>query len=191
MKFNPFPRSAAAALMAMTLNVGCGSQQPSGGGIAASAQAEACPPEANLLQDAEFATLAGGPKRVWGARQHSRGQDFRATADAGLLTIEKIGHEPWFVMSQRVDREFPAGTELQYDALLTLDTHEPKDRHGFGYVSGLHLVGKSGRRSVVRATGEHEPNIGQHPEQRVVSRVTPATAISQIDVGSFALGDSV
>lgn len=183
----------AAVVVATALIAGCASNAPSGASTAATATnattatapapQDTCPPEANLLRDAEFATLAGGPERVWGMRQHSRGRDFRATAKAGVLTIEKTGHEPWFVMSQRIERQFPPGTELQYDALISMDTHEPKDPHGFGYLSGLHLVGKSGRRSVVRAMADHEPNLGQHPEQRVVTRVSAEAAINRIDAG--------
>jgi hypothetical protein len=182
-------RTITAAVISATFISGCATGS---GGSQSTATAQAaenvaasntCPPEANMLADTGFTTLAGGPKRVWGARQHSRGKDFVATAKDGTLTIEKTGHEPWFVMSQQIDRGFSAGTELQYDATMSFDTYEPKDRHGFGYLSGLHLVGKSGRRIVVRSMADHEPNLGEHLEQRLVTQVTIDTDINQIDVG--------
>jgi hypothetical protein len=97
--------------------------------------------------------------------------------------VEKIGHEPWFVISQRRDIALEAGTELQFDAQLALETHEPEHAHGFGYVSGLYLFGQKGRAAVFRSMGEQVPNLGSHPEQRVTARVTLGQAIDRLEAG--------
>ena len=118
-----------------------------------SAPAASCPPEANLLRDAQFASIRGEGKRVWSSRQHARGNDFRYSVEEDRLTIKKIGKEPWFVLTQRLTETLPANSELQFDATLELDTREPAHVHEFGYVSGLYLVAKAGRK-------EYDQNAG-------------------------------
>jgi hypothetical protein len=115
--------------------------------------------------------------------QHTSGGDFVATARNGLLTIEKIGHEPWFVVTQGIKQVFPPGTELQFDATLQFDTVVPKDQHGFGYVSGLYMVGRYKRRLKFDSIAEHEPNLGAHAEQHVVTRVITDVEIDHLEAG--------
>ena len=149
----------------------------------------ACPTEANLLRDVDFAGIRGEGKRIWRPRQHARGNDFRYAAEEDVLTIEKIGKEPWFLLVQRLDQALPAGTELQYDATLALNTREPAHAHEFGYVSGLYLVGKAGRKDVFRFQAEHEPNIGEYPAQQGVTRVTAEADLTRIEVGFIHQSD--
>jgi hypothetical protein len=73
--------------------------------------------------------------------------------------------------SQGIRAVFPAGTQLQFDALVELKTEEPSTRHSFGYVSGLNIRGRKGRAETFSALADHEPNFGTHPEQRVVSLI--------------------
>ncbi len=143
-------------------------------------QTASCPASANLLLDPTFSGLE---EPVWRGRQHRRGKDFTVGVNDGRVTIEKIGQEPWFVFSQRLETNIPTGSELQFDAQLTLNTHPPEHSHGFGYVSGLYLMGQNGRIPAFRTMGEHTPNLGEHPEQAVVMRVITERPVTKIEAG--------
>ena len=122
-----------------------------------------CQPEENLLRDSEFATVGGtGGPRVWSGKQHAKSGSFETSAEDGVLTIAKIGPEPWFYYTQKVKPAEVGGKTVRYTAQLKLDTAEAVPAHSFNYESGLYLTADNvGRRTIFRSLAEQTPNFGR------------------------------
>lgn len=122
-----------------------------------------CQPEENLLRDSEFATVGvTGGTRVWSGKQHAKSGSFETSAEDGVLTIAKIGPEPWFYFTQKVKPAGLGGKTVRYTAQLKLDTADPVPRHSFNFESGLYLTADNvGRRTIFRSLAEQTPNLGR------------------------------
>jgi hypothetical protein len=122
-----------------------------------------CQPAENLLRDSEFATVGGnGGPRVWSGKRHAKSGSFETRAEDGILTIAKIGPEPWFYYTQKVKTAELGGKTVRYTAQLKLDTTEPVPPHSFNYESGLYLTADNlGRRTIFRSLAEQTPRFGQ------------------------------
>lgn len=175
----------ALVMAAGALLSGCtSSQTPKAVADASERTPQGCPGEANLLRDPTFATLSSTEQRPsWSLRQHSRGQDFTATASGGTLTFSQVGHEPWAIVTQRHNGPFMAGSEWQFDATVSMATFEPEHKHELGYYAGLYLLGRKGRQPVLQVMAEHQPNLGQHDTQKIVMRTTLETNLDSLDSG--------
>lgn len=129
----------------------------------------ACTPRGeNLIGDKAFATLfAQRSEQQWQSSEHAAGGTYEPSVTDGVLSIRKIGSEPWFLVAQSVDAKVLAGNTLAFSAELKLDLHEPKHAHGFDYGGGLSVMARRGGKVVVNSTMEHEPNFGVHDWQPV------------------------
>ena len=139
-------------------------------GMPVMAAEEECPAPRNFVRDARFRSLSDdAADQVWIPRQHgSHELSFQARAEGGELHIEKVGSEPWYILSQQVRAAQLAGRELRFTALLKLDLVDPEPAHGFDYVAGLHLeVRNRNRKRLLLMSAEHEPNSGKSGWVRV------------------------
>lgn len=131
---------------------------------------ELCPPAGeNLIEDADFALEAeNNLSRLWGQSQHAGELSFDTNIHKGVLTISRIGSQPWFTYKQVLQVERYAGQKMVYSADLKLNLEPPRVSHGFGDGGGLMIVAKSANRKLLlRSVLEHEPHIGNTDWQRV------------------------
>lgn len=118
----------------------------------------------NYIQDADFALEAADVRsRYWTRVQHAGDKSFEASIAEGVLTIDKIGVEPWYYFRQFVDAEDLQGKTLAFTAEMELDLTEPAIRHGFGVDGGglYVLVRSSSRKILLKSELENEPRIGK------------------------------
>ena len=150
------------ALSSALLLIACSSDKPG------EAPANCAPRSGNLIQDTSFTTLfSHRSQRLWHTSEHAAGGTFEPGVENGVLSIRKIGDEPWFTVTQSPDAESLAGKKLAFSAEIRLDLHEPEKPHAFGYGGGLTVLARRGGKVVVRSTLEHEPHFGTHDWQTV------------------------
>lgn len=150
------------ALSGALFLVACGAEE------AGQAPASCAVLSGNLIQDTSFTTLfAPRSQRLWHVAEHAAGGTYEPSVKDGVLSIRKIGDEPWFTVNQVPEVKDLAGKKLAFSAEIKLDLHEPEHPHGFGYGGGLTVLAQSGSKMVVNSTLEHEPNFGTHDWQSV------------------------
>ncbi|MFT5133347.1 MAG: hypothetical protein ACI9SC_001818 [Gammaproteobacteria bacterium] len=123
----------------------------------------------NLIEDASFSSEAeNNLSRLWSQSQHAGELSFNTKIQKGVLTISKVGTQPWFTYKQVLQAEKYAGQKIVFSADLKLDLDPPRVSHGFGDGGGLMIVAKSANRKLVlRSVLEHEPHIGKTDWQKV------------------------
>jgi hypothetical protein len=123
----------------------------------------------NLIEDANFSLEEeNNQSRLWVQSQHAGELSFTTNIQKGVLTISKIGTQPWFTYKQLVQAKKYAGQKMVFSADLKLDLDPPRLSHGFGDGGGLMIVAKSANRKLLlRSVLEHEPHIGKTDWQRV------------------------
>ena len=152
-------RLAATALLALLLSA-CGRGSDSGPHCEYAS--------GNLLQDPGFSSLEEGRRsRIWRYSQHAGDQSFAHSAANGILSIEKIGREPWGLVTQSVDTDALKGKRVEYSAELKLELTEPEHEHAFPYGGGLSLLAKKNNRVVLSSSLDHEPHMGTQDWQSV------------------------
>lgn len=177
----PLPLQVGLLLIVLLL-VSCGRQVDS---LPCAATGE------NFLQDADFSLEAADPRsRHWSASQHAGEPSFETEIAGGVLTITKIGTQPWFILKQRIKDKRLGGSIVVYSADVKLDLREPKRAHYFGYGGGLSLVARSGDgRVLVRSILEHEPSIGTFDWQSVRVLVELPESTRTVEAGFLHQAD--
>lgn len=122
----------------------------------------------NLLANADFGNSnpAGGLS-PWRGSQHAGETSFRASADSGVLTIEKIATQPWYRFAQAPRARALRGENLVFRAEIRLALDADNLRHSFTPGGGLQVLVwgdldpvMGGDRLVFDSTLEHEPRLG-------------------------------
>ncbi|RLQ21798.1 hypothetical protein DWB85_10955 [Seongchinamella sediminis] len=115
----------------------------------------------NLLQDPDFATIGGSRReRQWFHSQHGGEPSFEHSASNGELLIEKTGSEPWFILTQIIQRADIPGRRVVFSAEIKLDLHPPAIPHAFKQGGGLTVTAMANGKPVLRSLMEHEPHMG-------------------------------
>ena len=140
---------------------------------------QACGGVENLLSDTAFTELKANDS-PWFYNQHAGERSFLLTSEAGTLTLQRVGDEPWMILRQTVASDQFAGATVRFSAKLKGDIATQPRLHGFEHKAGLYFnIGQ--RRDPVMA--DHVPNSGEWEWQMVsVSRVIPEGE-SEIQVG--------
>ena len=76
-----------------------------------------------LLLNTDF---KGDELSNWSTLQHAGDKSYEFTAHNGVVTIQRIGTEPWGVLAQRIPLDLPAGEQLQLKAMVR--GNFPKDQ---------------------------------------------------------------
>ena len=122
----------------------------------------------NLLQDPGFTTIdAPRRERKWSSSQHGGTPSFQYSASDGELLIEKTGSEPWFIITQHIDREDIPGRRVVFSADIKLDLRPPAIPHAFKQGGGLTVSARANGKPVVSSVMEHEPHMGKTDWQPV------------------------
>jgi len=130
----------------------------------------------NLIRDANFSQPGNGRRlEHWTSAQHAGENSYRTVIEDGVLTVEKIGTQPWFVFRQRIDTPGLAGKRLALNAELSLELSSPARDRGLAEGGGLLLTARSragGKGKVLMSAPLlNEPRIGRvdwHSAQIVV-----------------------
>ena len=135
------------------------------------------------LQDTDFALEAESSRsKHWTGVQHAGEKSYATTFDDGVLTIDKIGTQPWHIFRQRLDPAELAGKLMAFSAELKLDLSE-SDRAGIDRTGGgMHMTIRSRSGRSLKAVYPHEPHLGSSdwfPVQLVV-RIPRNVAIVEL-----------
>jgi hypothetical protein len=188
----PFYRFAGFAIVLLALT-GCGSsgeEQHS----------------ENLLEYTGFDTHEGTDTllRPWSFSQHAGEQSYRYTVEGGVLRIQRIGDEPWGMVSQRITQEKLEGLEgttmefsVDISADLTEDFGEPMFPTGpsvqiwaHSGEENLHLRAMAGTRLVLSERSELGP--GTHDWQRHTVRFRVPEHLARLEVNvAMTLGGEI
>ena len=128
--------------------LGCAGSQMNGDG---SNESRDCAESENLLANMPFQNNLRG----WRYGQHTGAKSFEASAEAEVLTIERIGPEPWMLLYQIVKDKRLAGSHVLFEAELRGDAPPEPRLHGFEHKAGLYF--KANNRILL---ADHEPNTG-------------------------------
>ena len=127
--------------------LGCAGSQMNGDG---SNESRDCAESENLLANMPFQSDLRG----WQYAQHAGDISFKASAEGEVLTIERIGPEPWMLMYQIIKDPRLGGSRILFEAELKGDAPSEPQIHGFEHKAGLYLKA-DGLRTLI---AEHEPN---------------------------------
>ncbi|MCB1848501.1 MAG: hypothetical protein KDI04_14295, partial [Halieaceae bacterium] len=73
--------------------------------------------EGNYLQDADFALEAQSSRsKHWTGIQHTGEKSFAVAIADGVLSIDKVGSQPWFLYRQRLPAAELAGQRVVFSA---------------------------------------------------------------------------
>ena len=111
------------------------------------------------------------------------------SVDNGELLIEKTGIEPWFLMTQIIERDQIPGKTVVFSAEIKLDMRPPEKPHGFKQGGGLILTGMANNRPVVSLTMEHEPHMGSTDWQRVQMQAELPRSVQKVRLGFIHQAD--
>ena len=145
---------------------------------------QTCRESENWLSDTTFTRLETN-EDPWFYNQHAGERSFLFTSEAGTLTLQRTGDEPWMILRQTVMSDKFAGATVRFSAQLKGDVATQPLLHGFEHKAGLYFnVGQ--RRDPILA--DHFPNSGEWEWQPVsVSRVIPESE-HEIQVGFLHQG---
>lgn len=68
---------------------------------------------AQMLEDPVFAEYESGHFKKWGTQQHAGEKSYEFSSDKGVLSIRRMGVEPWGAVTQRVPVQELAGKTLR------------------------------------------------------------------------------
>jgi len=147
----------------------------------------------NLLQDVDFSLEAKNRRsKHWGQAQHVGEVSFQTDIDNGVLTITKIGKEPWFSYRQRLKSEEFAGQKMVFSADLKLDLVAPEVDHSLGDGGWMRVVARSSTtRPIMRSPLDHEPHIGKTDWQNVQVIVDMPAQTHSVDLSFLHHADGV
>ena len=144
-----------------------------------------CLQSENLLANVDFGSSAPSANlRPWSSGQHAGEKSFSTRVDNDVLTIDRIGTQPWFRFSQTPQAMKLRGASMVFrsEIRLALDTDSP--RLGFDPGGGLQVLVwgdpdpiTGGDRLVFDSTMAHEPRLGTTDWMEVsVAFTVPPTA---------------
>lgn len=188
----PYYRFAGFAVVLLAL-YGCGSSNEE-------------PHSENLLEYPGFDTHEGSDTllRPWSFSQHAGEQSYRYTVEDGVLRIQRVGDEPWGMVSQRIAREKAEDLEgmimefsVDISAELTEDFGEPMFPTGpsvqiwaHSGEENLHLRAMAGTRLVLTERSELGP--GTHDWQRHTVRFRVPEHLARLEVNvAMTLGGEI
>ncbi|MEM1110527.1 MAG: hypothetical protein AAGI11_01345 [Pseudomonadota bacterium] len=137
-----------------------------------------------LLQDADFAMEASDRRsKHWTGVQHAGEHSYTASFADGVLNIDKIGTQPWYVFRQRFRNGEHAGKKLMFSAEIKLDLDVPEGAQESDVGGGLYLQAQSRGGERITALYPHEPKLGETEWIPVHLVVRLPRTLSTLDVG--------
>ncbi len=156
-----------------------------------SAPVAQCSGSDNLLANTDFGSSdpAAGLS-PWRGAQHAGETSFRTHVSNGELTIEKIGTQPWYFLSQTPQARSLRGESLVFRAEIRLDLNAENLAHRFTHGGGLQVSVwgdpdpvMGGDRLVFSSSLEHEPRLGTTDWVAVSIPFTVPSTATRMSVG--------
>jgi len=148
--------------------------------------------EGNYLQDADFAMEAQSSRsRHWTGIQHTGEKSFAVAIADGVVSIDKVGSQPWFLYRQRLPAGELAGQRVVFSADVRLAGRAAGEHGRVGQAGGLKLSALSAGKSELRleqrlADGEVEE---QWQPLRIIARLPRYT--DTLELSFFHESDGV
>ena len=107
--------------------------------------------EDNYLQDVDFALEAQSSRsKHWTGIQHTGEKSFAVAIADGVLSIDKVGSQPWFLYRQRLPAGELAGQRVVFSAEVRLVGRAAEGPGRVGHVGGLKLSALSAGKAELR-----------------------------------------
>ncbi len=134
---------------------------------ALSTDGPSCAGTTNLLKNPELNSSDETTVLDWNGTQHGAIHSFSGSVEAGTLTIERTGPEPWYTLQQFVNLKEHIGHQMLYQADLKLSLNGDDWPHAFEPKGGLKVLIRAfgepailGSRLAIDSSAEHSPNLG-------------------------------
>lgn len=138
----------------------------------------ACESSPELIIDPAFLTINDASSQ-WRYRQHTGKKSFSVTTEEGVLTIKRVGSEPWAIFRQTIEDERLKGATIRFTADLQGDVSSDVT-HLFGAKAGLFLqIGQYPDAYM----GDQDPSNGQWDWQTYSVTKTIPEAVNVVKVG--------
>lgn len=141
--------------------------------------ARECAGTTNLLTNGGLRSSEEQLVADWNSTQHGAIPSFLVTADDGIVTVERIGPEPWYNLVQFVDLKSSAGHAMLLEADLKLSLNSDDWPHALEPKGGLQVgiwalgeIAMLGPRLTLESVAEHSPNLGETDWFRAQVRFT-------------------
>ena len=107
--------------------------------------------EGNYLQDVDFALEArSSHSKHWTGVQHAGEKSFDVAIADGVLSIEKVGSQRWFLYRQRLPAQDLAGERVVFSADVRLVGRAAEAVDRTGQAGGLKLLARSAGKAELR-----------------------------------------
>ena len=151
---------------------------PSSHPSSAEVSGTSCEGSSELIIDPAFITINDASSQ-WRYRQHTGEKSFSVTTEEGVLTIERVGSEPWAIFRQTIEDERLRGATIRFTADLQGDVSSDVT-HLFGAKAGLFLrIGQYPDAYM----GDQDPSNGQWDWQSYSVTKTIPEAVNVVQVG--------
>ena len=138
----------------------------------------ACEGSPELITDPAFITINDASSQ-WRYRQHTGKKSFSLTTEEGVLTIKRVGPEPWAIFRQTIEDERLKGATIRFTADLQGDVSSDVT-HFFGAKAGLFLQVAKYPDAYM---GDQDPSNGQWDWQTFSVTQTIPEEVSVVHVG--------
>lgn len=166
-----YPWRYVGLVLIIMLQVGCA------GPSSQRDKAGACNLSENLLADTDF-SFSKTFTEDWVYSQHTGESSFRITTIDGVVSMERVGEEPWMLLKQTLQSERIAGTTLVFTAELKGEALQ--GHFGFEPKAGLFgRIGTGGRAKMA----PHQPNSGSWDWQTFSEKISLPATVDRIQVG--------
>jgi len=148
--------------------------------------------EKNLLEDADFSLEAESSRSTfWTGIQHTGEKSFTVGFADAIVSIEKVGSQPWFLYRQRLKAGDFAGQKIAFSAEVRLIGRAAAAAEREGRPGGIKLAVLPGGRSQLRL--EQRLEAGRQPEEwqslQLIAQLRPNT--ETVELGFLHESDGV
>ena len=139
--------------------------------------------EENLLGDADFRLEAESRRsKFWTSIQHAGEKSFSVEIADAIVSIEKIGSQPWFLYRQRLQADDLAGQKIAFSAEVRLVGRAAVTAEPVGRPGGIKLAVLRGGRSHLhldqRLKADRQPE--QWQQLQLIAQLPPDTETVQL-----------
>lgn len=143
------------------------------------------PPDPGLLKDPTFDARERGERRVWFESQHAGEKSFEFKAEDGILSITRIGIQPWGIARQTIKIADLAGKTLEFSADVSGEFIESQREKMDGTGLSIKVTQGNSRRIMLMEDAEPALSVGTHDWQRQSVRFKVPEKAGKLQLGIF------
>ena len=139
--------------------------------------------EENHLEDADFSLEAASSRsKFWTGIQHGGEKSFAVGIADAIVSIEKVGPQPWFLYRQRLKADALAGQKIAFSAEVRLVGRAAAVAEREGPLGGINLAVLPSGRPQLRL--EQRLEVGRPPEEwqplQLIAQLRPNAEIVEL-----------